>query len=79
MAARRAPTNGNIRDLLEDLRLEMKSDIKDVATQVAALDKTVQENALKQAVSSTKVGMLITAITLVVSAATTFLINRIVR
>ena len=75
--AKRPTTNDNIRDLIDNLRLELKGDIKDVANQVSTLDRTVSENALKQAVSSTQIGMLITGITLVVSAITTVIMEKI--
>lgn len=73
----KVPSNGDIRDLINDLRLELKGDIKDVASQVMALEKTVTDNEIKQAVSSTKIGMLITGITVVVSGFTTIIIERI--
>lgn len=72
-----AKTNGDIYKLLSDLRLELKGDIGKVADQVSALDKTVSDNEVKQAVSSTKIGMLITGITLTVSAATTVFVEKI--
>lgn len=77
MTAKRHPNNGDIRDLINDLRLELKSDIKDVASQVTALDKIVTDNEVKQAISSTKIGMLITGITIVVSGITSIIIERI--
>lgn len=73
----RVTSNDNIRDLIDNLRLELKGDIRDVSNKVDTLDRTVSENALKQAVSSTKIGMLITAITLVVSAVTTVIMEKI--
>jgi hypothetical protein len=79
--ARRLATNDDIRDLIEtrfeSLRLEVKGDIKNVADQVTTLDKTVQANALKQTVSSTRLGMLITTITVAGSAITTVIFNKI--
>lgn len=77
MTPRQPTTNDNIRDLIDNLRLELKGDIKDVSSKVDALDRTVSENALKQAVSSTKIGMLITGITLIVSAVTTVVMEKI--
>lgn len=73
------PTNGDIYKLTNDLRKEIKGDIKDVAEQLIALSKIVTDNEIKQAVSSTKIGMLITGITIVVSAVTTILVDRITR
>lgn len=77
MASKTSRSNNNIYALVNDLRLELKGDIKGVGDQVAELATTVNENEVKQAVSSTKIGMLITGITLVVSAITTVLINSI--
>lgn len=73
--------NNGLRDLIDSrfdaLRLETKGDLKDIYDKIDELDRTVQKNALKQAVSSTKIGMLITGITLSVSAITTVVINLI--
>lgn len=70
----KSTTNNNLRDLIdnriESLRLEMKSDIKELSGKVDAL-------ATKQAVSSTKIGMLIAAITIVVSAVTSTIVNTV--
>jgi hypothetical protein len=81
MPAKHPTTNDNIRDLIdtkfESLRLELKDDIKGVSNDVVALRRDVVNNELKQAVSSTKIGMLITGITIIVSAAITLLINKI--
>jgi hypothetical protein len=81
MASKPRATNDYIRDLIEDrfdkLRQETKSDLKDIYTKIDDLDKTVSDNALKQAVSSTKIGMLITGITLVVSATVTAFMNKV--
>ncbi len=77
MTAKRPTTNDNIRDLLEDLRLEVKADIRGVSDDVKDLRKTVTDNEIKQAVSSTKIGMLITGITLVVSAITTVIMEKL--
>lgn len=73
----KSTSNGDIRDLIDNLRLELKGDIRDVSNKVDTLDRTVQDNALKQAVSSTKIGMLITGITLVVSAVTTVIMEKL--
>lgn len=77
MAPRRPTTNDNIRDLLDALRLELKADIQKVSDKVESVDKTVSNNALKQAVSSTKIGFLIAGITIIVSSITTIIIERI--
>lgn len=77
MTAKRPTSNGDIRDLINDLRLELKGDIRDVANQVTALDKIVSDNEVKQAISSTKIGMLITGITVVVSGITSIVIERL--
>jgi hypothetical protein len=74
---KRSASNGDIYKLLSDLRLELKSDIKDVATQVTDLSKTVNDNEVKQAVSSTKIGMLITGITISASAITTIIMDKV--
>lgn len=75
--ARQPTTNDNIRDLLNNLRLELKGDIQGVSDKVESLNKTVNDNELKQAVSSTKLGMLITGITIVASAITTIIMGRL--
>lgn len=77
MVVRRPTTNDNIRDLLDALRLELKADIQKVSDKVESVDKTVSNNALKQAVSSTKIGFLIAGITIIVSSITTIIIERI--
>lgn len=76
-ATRRPTTNDNIRDLINDLRLELKSDIKDVASQVTTLSAKVNDNEVKQAVSSTKLGALIAGITITVSGITTVIVDRL--
>lgn len=70
MTARKPTTNNNIRDLIDDLRLEIKSDIKDLSIKVDNIDKA-------QAVSSTKVGMIVAAISLVVSALVSAMVARV--
>lgn len=70
-------TNGDIYKLMNDLRLELKSDIRTVSDQVSDLSKTVSDNEIKQTVSSTKIGMLITSITIVASAITTIIVDKI--
>lgn len=73
----RQTTNGDIYNLMNDLRKELKSDIRDVSSQVEDLRKTVSENEVKQTVSATKLGMLITTITIIASAITTIVVDRI--
>lgn len=75
---KRAVTNDDIRDLMDKLRLELKGDIKDVASQVSDLNKVVTENEIKQAVSSTKIGLLITGITILVSGVVTLVVDKVI-
>lgn len=77
MATRRPATNDNIRDLMNDMRLELKGDIGKVADQVTKLSQTVNDNEIKQAVSSTKIGMLITGVTIAMSTLTTVVVDKI--
>ncbi len=77
MTPRTPTTIDNIRDLLDKLRLEVKSDIRDVSTKVDGLANKVDNIDRAQAVSSTKVGILITGITVVVSAIVTIIVNRV--
>lgn len=79
MTAKRPATNNNIRDLINDVRLELKSDIGKISDKVDGLNKTVTDNEIKQAVSSTKIGMLIAGITILTSAITTIAISRLTR
>lgn len=74
----RTTTNGDIYKLMTDLRLELKGDIGAVAKQVSELSETVGNNELKQTVSSTKLGMLITGITVVASAIVTIIVSVII-
>lgn len=78
----RNQTNADIYDLVDkrinSLRLEIKDDIKDVSKQITDLTTVVNNNSIKQAISSTKLGMLITSIALVVSAMTTIAVDKIV-
>lgn len=77
MSGKRDATNGEIYNLLSSLRLELKSDIKDVADQVTDLNKRVNNNEVKQAVSSTKLGVLITGITIGMSGVTTLIVDKL--
>lgn len=70
-------TNVDIYNLVDNLRRDIKSDIKDVADQVSALSNKVNDNEVKQAVSSTKIGMIITGITIGMSTLTTILVDKI--
>lgn len=63
---------------MDKLRLELKGDIKDVASQVSDLNKVVTENEIKQAVSSTKIGLLITGITILVSGVVTLVVDKVI-
>ncbi len=76
MTAKRTTSNGDIRDLIDTLRREIKSDIKDVSDDVAALRREVANNELKQAVSSTKIGMIVAGIAVVASSIWTILLNK---
>lgn len=71
-------TSGDVYRLITDLRLELKSDIKDVAKQVEGLTTTVANNELKQAISTTKLGALITGITILSSGIVTVIVNAII-
>lgn len=70
--SRSPTTNDNLRDLIDQkidsLRLEVKADIKGVS------DK-LDDVAIKQSVSSTKVGMLIVGISLVTSGIVTAILD----
>ena len=70
-------SNEDIYDRLNDLRKEIKADIQNVSDEVTTLRTAVNDNALKQAVSSTKIGLIITGITILVSGIVTILINKI--
>lgn len=68
MTAKRPPTNGDIFSLVNDQRLENKEDLKELSNKIDALAAKVDTIDKAQAVSSTKLGMLVAAISLVVSA-----------
>lgn len=77
MTNKQNATNADIYSLVDNLRRDIKSDIKDVADQVSALSNKVNDNEIKQAVSSTKIGMIITGITIGMSTITTIIIDRL--
>lgn len=70
-------TNDNIYKLINDLRLELKGDIEAVSTKVDNLNIVVSNNATKQAISTTKLGALITGITVVASGIVSVIVNAI--
>lgn len=72
-------SNDQIYQRIEANRLEAKGDIRDVADKLDDLQAIVNRNEVKQAVSSTKLGTLITGITILASAITTLVINLILR
>ncbi len=65
-----AKTNGDIYKLINDLRLEVKGDLKELTEKVEKIDTA-------QAVSSTKIGMIVAGIALVVSAIVSALISQL--
>lgn len=87
MAAKRNATNGDIYSLVDtrvtNLRLENKGDIKDLSDKIDAFYKDLSTKIdnlnTKQAVSSTKLGMLITGIAVISSGATTVIISILAR
>lgn len=74
-------SNGDIYDLIdtrvERMRKELKSDIKEVASDVTALRADVNRLTIAQAISRTQLGALIASISVVVSAVVTVAISKI--
>lgn len=74
-------TNGEIYDLIdrrvENLRRELKTDLKDLATSVEGVKSDVSKLSIAQAISATKIGTLIASISIVVSATVTVLISKL--
>jgi hypothetical protein len=75
------PTNNDIYDLVDSrltsLRLETKSDLKEIRDELNALSRTVSDQGKAQAVDSTKIGFIITGVSLVVSSITTVVMEKI--
>ncbi len=63
-------TNGEIYKLINDLRLEMKGDLEKLTEKVEKIDTA-------QAVSSTKIGMIVAGIALVVSAIVSAVVSQL--
>lgn len=81
---KRPTTNDNIRDLIDDVRnqindqrLETKADIRDLARKVDALANKVDKIDKAQAVDATKIGAIVGGISLVVSAIVSVLIESV--
>lgn len=66
--APKTTSNTDIRDLIDKLRLEVKSDIGAVARDVKELGTKVDNIDKAQAVSSTKISMIVAGISIIVSA-----------
>lgn len=76
-------TNADIYELVDNrvdrLRLEVKGDIKssfdDLSKQINDLSKTVSAQGTAQKIDSTKIGLLVTGLTIVVNGVIAFLVN----
>lgn len=66
------PSNGQIYEAINNLRLELKSDI-------AGVDKKVNDLRVKQAISNTKLAGILSSTSIFVSAVITVVVDKMVR
>jgi hypothetical protein len=80
MAQKRQATNAEIYELvdirLDRLRREFNTSLKDVNSKIDDVQKDITKLSIAQAISRTQLGAMIAGITIVVSSAVTFILNK---